>query len=210
MNCGEFQRVLPYIIESGGNAEEDEHLQTCPVCSDLVKDLRYIADQAKLLVPMEEPDQRVWGGIQKSLQREGLVKGPLTRSATTWRTGIRLSAVAVVALLALFVVVRRTSDLATSPGPAGKQATQNAASSTASVANPADPDDQRLLAQVSSREPSLRAAYEDNLRDVNAYIAAAKDRVAQHPEDDAAQEHLLQAYDQKAVLCEMAVTQSLQ
>ena len=208
MNCGEFQRVLPYIIESGGNAEEDEHLHTCPVCSDLVKDLRYIADQAKLLVPMEEPDQRVWGGIQKSLQREGLVKGPLTRSATTWRTGIRLSALAVVALLALFVVVRRTSDVATSPGPASSQTAQNAASSTG--ANAADADDQRLLAQVSSREPSLRAAYEDNLRDVNAYIAAAKECVAQHPDDDAAQEHLLQAYDQKAGLYEMALTQSLQ
>ena len=26
MNCKEFQEVLPYIIESGGNAEEEEHL----------------------------------------------------------------------------------------------------------------------------------------------------------------------------------------
>jgi hypothetical protein len=83
MTCAEFQRVLPFIIESGGNAEEQEHLQSCHVCSDLVADLKYIADVAKLLVPMEDPHPRVWDGIQKSLEREGLVKGKhLTRSAT--------------------------------------------------------------------------------------------------------------------------------
>ncbi len=55
MTCAEFQKVLPYIIETGGNADEEQHLRECPVCSDLVADLRYIAEQAKLLVPMEQP-----------------------------------------------------------------------------------------------------------------------------------------------------------
>lgn len=79
MNCAEFQNVLPFIIESGGNVEEEEHLKTCKVCSDLVADLKYIAEQAKLLVPMEEPSPRVWDGIQKSLEREGLAKPAGTR-----------------------------------------------------------------------------------------------------------------------------------
>jgi hypothetical protein len=74
MTCGEFQSVLPFIIETGGNATEEEHLKTCKVCSDLVADLRYIAEQAKLLVPMQEPDARVWTKIEKSLEREGLAK----------------------------------------------------------------------------------------------------------------------------------------
>ena len=74
MTCAEFQKVLPYIIESGGNQEEEGHLNTCKVCSDLVQDLRYIAEQAKLLVPMEDPNPRVWNGIQKSLEDEGIVK----------------------------------------------------------------------------------------------------------------------------------------
>ena len=74
MTCAEFQSVLPFIIETGGSAEEEEHLKTCKVCGDLVSDLRYIAEQAKLLVPMKEPSPRVWEGIQKSLQREGQAK----------------------------------------------------------------------------------------------------------------------------------------
>ena len=72
MTCAEFQKVLPYIID--GSAEEQEHLTTCPVCSDLIADLRYIAEAAKLLVPMEDPSPRVWSGIQESLEREGMVK----------------------------------------------------------------------------------------------------------------------------------------
>ena len=74
MTCAEFQKVLPYIIDGGGSAEEQQHLATCHVCSDLVADLRYIAEAAKLLVPMEDPSPQVWNNIQDSLQREGLVK----------------------------------------------------------------------------------------------------------------------------------------
>jgi hypothetical protein len=74
MTCAEFQDVLPYIFESGGHAAEMEHLKTCQICSDLVQDLRYIADQAKLLLPLRDPSPQVWNNIQNSLEREGLVR----------------------------------------------------------------------------------------------------------------------------------------
>ncbi len=90
MTCAEFQKVLPYIIETGGNAEQEEHLKTCPVCSDLVADLKYIADAAKLLVPMEEPSPKVWHNIEKRLEKERLVNptGPEKRSAGSRRLTI--------------------------------------------------------------------------------------------------------------------------
>ncbi len=74
MTCADFQRDLPFIIDEGGNAEQEKHLKECKVCSDLVNDLRFIAEQAKLLVPMKDPSPKVWDGIQNSLEREGLVK----------------------------------------------------------------------------------------------------------------------------------------
>jgi hypothetical protein len=74
MTCAEFQKVLPEIIDGGGSKEEQEHLRTCKVCSDLVADLRYIAEMAKLLVPMEDPSPRVWNGIEQAIEREGLAK----------------------------------------------------------------------------------------------------------------------------------------
>ena len=74
MNCHEFQDALPQIIEGGGNAEQEAHLKSCQACSDLVRDLQYIAEQAKLLLPMRDPNPRVWQGIEESLQREGLIR----------------------------------------------------------------------------------------------------------------------------------------
>jgi hypothetical protein len=74
MTCTEFQSDLPLIIDSGSSPAHDQHLRSCDVCRDLVNDLRYIADQAKLLVTMEEPSPRVWNGIEERLKREGLVK----------------------------------------------------------------------------------------------------------------------------------------
>ena len=88
MTCVEFQRVLPFIIETGGNAEEESHLQTCAICKDLVDDLRYIADQAKLLVPMEDPNPRVWEEIQKSVEQEGLVKTGTLRKGLPGRSSL--------------------------------------------------------------------------------------------------------------------------
>ena len=75
MNCQQFQEVLPYIIESGGKAEEETHLQQCPACAELVEELRYIADQAKLLLPLHDPNPRVWTNIEQSLQRGPVLGG---------------------------------------------------------------------------------------------------------------------------------------
>ena len=79
MNCAEFQSDLPLIIDSGGSPAHDQHLRDCDVCRDLVNDLRYIADQAKLLVTMEEPSPRVWNGIEEKLKLEGLMKPSVVR-----------------------------------------------------------------------------------------------------------------------------------
>src|SRR5437762_11813906 len=74
MTCAEFQHDLPEFIESGGKHEQMGHLNTCPICSDLVQDLKYIADAARLLVPMHDPSPTVWQGIEQSLRREGLLR----------------------------------------------------------------------------------------------------------------------------------------
>jgi pyruvate-formate lyase-activating enzyme len=76
MTCAEFQAALPFIIDSGGTAEHRAHLESCPVCRDLVADLKYIAEVAKLLVPMEDPPERVWESIQRGLEQEELPARP--------------------------------------------------------------------------------------------------------------------------------------
>jgi hypothetical protein len=199
MTCAEFQRVLPYIIDTGGNAEQEQHLRECPVCSDLVQDLKYIADQAKLLVPMEDPSPRVWDGLQKSLEREGLVKAAPARRpllgppASSWGWVL---AVGGVVVLSVTLLIMRSS------APESISTSQMGAASPAQVE--VDAEDQQLLQAVSTLPPDVRATYEQGLKDVNAYISDAKRAMEQDPTDGDAQQFLLQAYGQRAMLYQMA------
>ena len=70
MTCAEFQDQLPELFESGADLKEQEHLKTCEQCSALVRDLEYIAQQAKLLLPIHDPSPAVWENIQTSLSSE--------------------------------------------------------------------------------------------------------------------------------------------
>jgi hypothetical protein len=72
MDCAQFQERLPELFESGADMSADEHLRTCGNCAALVRDLEYIAQQAKLLLPLHDPSPAVWDNIQSALQRNGL------------------------------------------------------------------------------------------------------------------------------------------
>ncbi|MGH9585819.1 MAG: hypothetical protein ACRD3F_02625 [Acidobacteriaceae bacterium] len=71
MNCAEFQECLPELFESGKDLTDQEHLKTCENCAALVRDLEYIAQQAKLLLPLHDPSPAVWDNIQSAIQRDG-------------------------------------------------------------------------------------------------------------------------------------------
>lgn len=221
MTCAEFQAVLPYIIDNGGNAEQQEHLRQCAVCADLVSDLKYIAEQAKLLVPMMEPPTKVWDGIKSSLQREGLVKDlarggllgsiPLTR----WGPASWLIPVAVAAVVALGLFYYQ-SKIPQQQATAGAQASSG--NTEAVVDTPTVPlqfgsmgesQDQQVLSEVAAHAPALSPAYQQSLQHVNAYIADARKLVVSNPDDEESRQALLEAYQQKAMLYNMAMRHSL-
>ncbi len=217
MNCAEFQRLLPNIIESGGNAEQEAHLRSCAVCSDLVQDLRYIAEAAKLLLPIQDPSPRVWSGIRGALEREGLVRSPAgtmrfrppaaVLSPRRWATGGSLLAFAAMLLFAISIIWFRNS----STRPASPTLTASvSAPVTASVpsAVPVDEDDAQMLSVVQQTSPAELSSYRENLDTVNAYIRDARRTVEQDPTDMGARGHLMRAYDQKALLYEMAMYRS--
>jgi hypothetical protein len=71
MTCAEFQEQLPELFESGKDLSSEQHLQMCETCAALVRDLEYIAQQAKLLLPLHDPSPAVWENIQSAIQRDG-------------------------------------------------------------------------------------------------------------------------------------------
>ena len=205
MTCAEFQKALPSIIDGGASPEQEAHLRDCAVCSDLVQDLRYIAEQAKLLVPMHDPSPRVWAGIQSSLEREGLVRPAtagrfqpaLIPGGARWGNLARWGAVAALALVAVWIVGTRMSP--TAGTPAAKVATPEHDAA-------ADADDQQLIAVVQQRRPERAEVYKRSLQDVNSYIADAKKSLEENPGDEQARAHLMQAYEQKAMLYDIATS----
>ncbi|MHB1936735.1 MAG: hypothetical protein ACYCOR_09125 [Acidobacteriaceae bacterium] len=68
--CDEFQQQLPGLFDSDHDLQQHAHLRTCENCSSLVRDLEYIAAQAKLLLPIHDPSPAVWDNIQNALSRQ--------------------------------------------------------------------------------------------------------------------------------------------
>ena len=87
----------------------------------------------------------------------------------------------------------------TVPAPAGEEQDFSAPMATVST------DDQQFLDQVSGRSPTMKATYESQLRSVNSYIRDAEAYVKRNPADEDARRHLMHAYEQKAMLYQMAL-----
>lgn len=66
-------------------------------------------------------------------------------------------------------------------------------------------DDQQFLEEVSRQAPMMRATYENELRSVNSYIRDARAYADQNPGDEDARQHLMDAYQQKSMLYQMAL-----
>jgi hypothetical protein len=66
-------------------------------------------------------------------------------------------------------------------------------------------DDQQFLDQVSGRSATMKATYESQLRSVNSYIRDAETYLKRNPADEDARRHLMEAYEQKAMLYQMAL-----
>jgi len=70
MNCADFQDRLPELFETHADLSAEEHLKTCENCTALVRDLEYIAQQAKLLLPIHDPSPGVWDNIRSAIRNE--------------------------------------------------------------------------------------------------------------------------------------------
>ncbi len=215
MNCVELQQSLGES-EEGSKAEQQAHLKTCTECSALLAEMKLIAASAKMLQAADEPSPRVWNSIEIALRREGLIRPPRpsrsfvpsfsSSSSGSWTRW--LVPVAAALVITMGVYLRQHS--------ASQQLASNAAPAVASRFSPdvsdsaiAGLNDDDLLQEVSELPAATQAQYADNLRSVNEYIRDAKSNVADDPNDEEARRSLLEAYQQKAMLFDLAMDRSL-
>ena len=210
MNCVDFQRVLPEVMESGGGTEETAHLHSCAICSDLVQDLKYIAEAARMLVPMQDPSPRVWESIEKSLEHEGLIRPSrgTVRLEPFLIPGARRgnlygwAGISALALVAITMLVFNRLHTPASVGESGINITQGNIPTQAEVSD----DDKPLLSAVAQKNPAMGETYKKKLHNAEAYISEAKHSVQQNPGDAFARQQLMNAYQQRAVVYETAVS----
>ena len=70
MSCQEFQEQLPELISSGADVENHPHLQNCELCRALLNDLETIAEAARQLFPIQQPEDGLWDRIESAIKEE--------------------------------------------------------------------------------------------------------------------------------------------
>jgi hypothetical protein len=205
MDCVELQQSLAEI-EDGSSAAQQAHLRSCSSCTALVEELALIISSAPELVEADEPSPRVWNSIEIALRQEGLIRSqqanrPLISSFATrwgWARWMVPAAASLLILVGIYVNQRSSS----------RQMVRNIAPVTTADVALAGLNDNELLQAVSDQTPVAQQQYQDNLRRVNAYIQDAKMNVEASPDDEEARRSLMEAYQEKAMLFEMAMDHS--
>jgi hypothetical protein len=171
-------------------------------------ELSLIASSAIQLREAEEPSPRVWNSIEIALRQEGLIRPQRTSRSllpslsSRWAWARWMVPAAAVLLIAVGVYVRQHS----LPVQLAKDAAKlPAASATVSDGAIAGLNDDDLLQEVAEQTPAMKAQYTDNLRRVNEYIQDAKGNVDANPTDEEARRSLMAAYQEKAMLFELAM-----
>jgi hypothetical protein len=216
MNCVELQQSLAEV-EDGSTPEQNLHLTQCAECAALLEDLNLIVAKAGELQACDEPSPRVWNSIEIALRNEGLIR-PQGRPApgsfaARWGIARWLVPAAAMILIALGIYERRQwapagqEALVSTPAvnpvsmnqPLLNQALLNQASMNQGL------NDEDLIQEVADNPPAMRSQYQENLQRVNESIRDAEAAVKESPNDPDARRSLMDAYQQKSMLFEMAM-----
>ena len=207
MNCVELQASL-VEIEDGRSAEQRDHLKNCSDCSALVTELILISSAAVELRAVDEPSPHLWKSIESTLRQEGVIRPQRGRSllpslGSRWGWARWMVPAAAALLITAGLYVRQHS-------PSRELALNTAPTTAVSDLAIGGLNDDDLLQEVAQLSPAMQAQYTDNLRHVNEYIQDAKSVVADNPNDEEARRSLMDAYQEKAMLFDLAMDRSLQ
>jgi|SRR5215467_1019642 len=204
MQCRDVEEVL----EQEGLAPLPEavrgHVAGCRQCQGYIADLETIVSGAHELPAEVEPPSRIWVALRTQLELEGIIKEPVAvpqEESASWRDGFgqlfRSRALATVTAGAL-IAVAAILEMRPFTRPL-------------SVPPPVPPEIAATVRQVNQQEIDLRnmhlagtsavdTALQQNLQEVDDFIADCERHLKEAPQDDLAREYLYSAYQQKAEL----------
>ena len=199
MQCRDIAEVLEQEGLSPLPDAARAHVARCSHCQDYIADLETVVSAAREWPTEVEPPPRVWMALRAQLEQEGIFKEPVTAPnelPASWWGGFgeffrtrALATVAVGALIAAAAILelRRPAAL------------------------PLPPEVVATVKQLNEQEVDLRnmhlastspvdQAFEQNLKEIDDFIADCERHLKEVPQDELAREYLYSAYQQKAEL----------
>ena len=210
MNCRQFEMQLEQMdgCSLALNAEANQHISGCNACAEMKNDLAYILEMAHDMPSEYEPPARMWENIEYTLRTEGIIK-PAQATADVRPSLGRLftfpkwavATAATVAILAGGAVYNFNHSNIDQLGQKN--------GSTLMKNGMGEEFDKTFLAEIEKTAPSMKPVYEKNLKSVNKFISDAKEAVDADPNDSEAVALLHDAQSQKAMLVDVATSQSM-
>ena len=181
------------------------HVAGCRQCQGYIADLETIVSAAHELPAEVEPPSRVWVALRTQLELEGIIKEPVAEApkteAVSWWSGFgqlfrgrALATLTIGAVLAAAAVLQVLRPGNVVPEP-----------------HPVPPSLQATVRQLDQQEADVRnmhlastspvdAALDQNLKEIDSFIADCERHLRETPQDELAREYLADAYQQKAEL----------
>jgi hypothetical protein len=175
------------------------HVAGCRQCQGYIADLETIVSAAQELPAEVEPPSRVWVALRTQLELEGIIKEPVTEAPAakpvSWWSGFgqlfrgrALATLTVGAVLAAAAILQLRQPV--EPPSSGD-------SGIADLLNKQEADVRNM--HLASTSP-VDATLEQNLQEIDGFIADCERHLKQTPQDELAREYLADAYQQKAEL----------
>ena len=201
MQCRDVEEVL----EQEGLTPLPEvvrgHVAGCRQCQGYIADLETIVSAAQELPAEVDPPSRIWVALRTQLELEGIIKEPTTPAEAepvSWWSGFKqlfrgraLATLTVGAILAAAAVLqlRQPANVVFVPPPVPRSTIEQLDQQEVDVRN----------MHLASTSP-VDTALEQNLKEIDDFIADCERHLKEAPQDELAREYLSDAYQQKAEL----------
>ncbi len=213
--CSQFEEILEQQPDGPLPAAATAHLDACPDCRLLWRDIDIIRVAGREWGTDEPaPPARLWVALRAQLESEGLIRqakqpgwlGAWFGSAP--RLAVAGAYLSLLLIAAALVGFQNHQSLEQAAGGTTAEAPALTATVVPDLGQTLDGNMQRVMASLPQRDPSLASSLQKNLGIVDNLIAVCEKSVHEQPDNAVAREYLYGAYQQKAFLLATAIDRS--
>lgn len=211
MQCSELESVLEREGLAPLSAEAREHLAQCSACGHFLADINGIVALAHELPVEVEPPARIWISLRAELEREKIIRDASgeKQSMSWWQSfaelfrnrGLATASVLAVVLIVVLLLFRTPNGPNAPNEPVLKA--QDDFAPTLNLISQQENDLANMRLASTGAAASMSAvdtSLQQNLLQVDAFIADCRRHLQEEPSDELAREYLTNAYQQKAEL----------